>query len=124
MGWTNAERYAGSPSRPAPDRAATYTLPATQAERTYGLGGTWTVGTKTATAQRESRLRVRAVAREVDAVIAGTGTVTLTSDAGSRTVEVSGRPGLVRLLRGDETRDRTVDLEVSAGLTVYAVTYG
>ncbi|GGF34760.1 hypothetical protein GCM10011519_05260 [Marmoricola endophyticus] len=123
LGWTHADTYAGAPSRPVAGRSEDYRLGADQPTGSWGLGGTWTADTAAVTAEGESRLRVRARSSRVDAVVGGTGTITVSTEEGSRTVEVSGAPGLVGLLRADEARERTVTLEVSAGLRVYAVTY-
>ncbi len=108
------------------DAAYTYTLVTAPAQNEFSLGGTWTVGSESAVAGADARLRYHFYAANVYLVLGGEGTVTVTreGDPGwSNVVNVSGAPTLYTLYSGDPIEDQ-LTLTFSPGVEAFAFTFG
>ena len=103
-----------------------YDLSADPPRDAFSLGGTWDIQGEYARSRADARLNYHFYAAQVYLVLGGEGTVTVTSagDPGYRTVvQVSGPPTLYTLYDG-AARDDVLQLELSAGLSAYAFTFG
>jgi hypothetical protein len=69
-------------------------------------------------------VRLNFTAKQVQAVVGGTGKLTVKGPDGERTVEVGGSPRSYVLLDGDQQRSGTLEVEASAGVELYSFTFG
>jgi len=103
-----------------------YDLSAEPPRDAFSLGGTWDIQGEYARSRAGARLNYHFYAAQVYLVLGGEGTATVTSagDPGYRkVVQVTGPPTLYTLYDG-AARDDVLQLELSAGLSVYAFTFG
>ena len=103
-----------------------YDLSAEPPRDAFSLGGTWDIQGEYARSRADARLNYHFYAAQVHLVLGGEGTVTVTSadDPGYRkVVQVTGPPTLYTLYDG-AARDDVLQLELSAGLSAYAFTFG
>ncbi len=133
-GSTTPETFLGSSkdrnfAGPGEYRAGTreFEFPKQQPQDTFGLDGAWTVETQYATPSSEhgasARLAYRA--REVRAVFAGSGSVEITLDDGSRrSIAIDGTPRSIRLLESSSPGTGTIELRLSQGVQLYSFTFG
>jgi cytochrome c biogenesis protein CcdA/thiol-disulfide isomerase/thioredoxin len=110
----------------AEGRTETYVSDGTPAPDSYRLDGTWTVNPQESTAGKDASLQLSFTARDVNLVIGGEGTATVSVDGGpERSIPVSGIPQLYELVDGDgDATDGVLTLTLSRGLSAYAFTFG
>jgi thiol-disulfide isomerase/thioredoxin len=124
LGWERLARFADRTI--APNREATYRLPS-RPLRTHELayGGRIRVERERIVAGRGARLRLRFLAREVNLVLGGRGTLRVLLDGSFvKTVAVSGEPRLYRLLELPGLTEGLLELRFAPGLSAYAFTFG
>jgi cytochrome c biogenesis protein CcdA/thiol-disulfide isomerase/thioredoxin len=125
----SARATAGSFSSPSGYQAgtATYTFPAAAlAQNDYAFSGPWTVAGESITAAGAgSAIRLHYEASHVYLNVSGTGTLTVTDSAGTRTIAVSGTPNIHDLVApGEGYRNATLTVTASAGISAYSFTFG
>jgi len=124
LGYARLDRFAGR--RIAAGVEAAYRFPARplgQDELAYS--GRIRVEPERIVAGSDARLRLRFLAREINLVLGGRGSVEVFVD-GRRlaTVKVSGEPRLYTLLELPRLSDGLLELRFSTGLAAYAFTFG
>jgi thiol-disulfide isomerase/thioredoxin len=127
----------------------TFAFPAQQRPDSFALSGAWTLdaqrivagsahdaGASPAAAGSPSAapngapssgtpsVRLNFTARQVQAVVGGTGTLMVKGPDGERTVEVGGTPRSYVLLDGDQQRSGTLEAVASPGVELYSFTFG
>lgn len=122
LGWRRLDRYAGSPLVRSGE--ARYQLPPVLGESEIAFGGRWRIGAERAVAGEGARLRLRLVAREVNLVLSGEGSLEVLLDGRRlRRVHVA-EPRLYNLVRLREIGEHLLELRLSPGLAGYAFTFG
>jgi cytochrome c biogenesis protein CcdA/thiol-disulfide isomerase/thioredoxin len=123
LGWQRLDRYAGS--RILADVPAEYRFPdAPLRAGELAYDGRWRVEGERILSVRDSRLRLRFVARAVHLVLEGRGDVAVLLDGiPLRTVHVT-EPRLYTLLRLPRVTDGLLELRFDRGLAAYAFTFG
>ncbi|KBZ68364.1 hypothetical protein K875_00911 [Mycobacterium [tuberculosis] TKK-01-0051] len=107
------------------DGAATLSFPPTLAEDKFALRGRWNLDDQGATADGDdSVVRLNYTAKDVYAVVGGTGTLTLTRDGKTTTTPIGGAPTLHRIVADDSAHRDQLDMQVSKGLQVFSFTFG
>lgn len=122
LGSARAQYIAGGQSTSAGTRS--YHAPASIPADQYALDGTWTVGDEAITAGAGARIELHYHASKVYLDVGGTGTLTVTDSAGTRTIEVSGAPDIYTVASTAPARDGTVSIALSSGLAAYSFTFG
>lgn len=124
LGSSKVVNFAGDESYGQGEQDFAY--PADQPDDSFALDGSWQVSTQFVTpASEEASVRLSYTASEVRTVLAGSGTIALTSDDGStREIEVSGEPRSYELLKEAESRSGTLELRIPEGVEAYSFTFG
>jgi cytochrome c biogenesis protein CcdA/thiol-disulfide isomerase/thioredoxin len=96
------------------------------AQDNYAFSGTWTVSGESITAgSGKSAIRLHYQGTHVYLNVGGTGTLTVTDSAGTRSIPVSGPPDIHDVLKpGGGYRNGTVSITLSPGLAAYSFTFG
>ena len=130
------ETYLGSSRAPAASFSspsgyqtgtATYAFPtASLALDDYAFSGAITVAGESITAAgADSAIRIHYEASHVYLNVSGTGTLTVTDSAGTRTIAISGTPNIHDLVApGAGYRDSTLTVTLSKGISAYSFTFG
>jgi hypothetical protein len=71
-----------------------------------------------------SAIRLNYSAKDVFAVVGGTGTITVNRDGKATTLPISGPPTLRQIVADPAARRDQLDLQVSNGLQVFSFTFG
>jgi cytochrome c biogenesis protein CcdA/thiol-disulfide isomerase/thioredoxin len=122
LGYTRIGNYAGSPIRP--DRPAAYRFPPSLAGDSFAYAGTWSVESERILAGRSARLRLNFLARSVHLVLGGRGVVHVKLNGRPlRTVNVTADK-LYTLATQKQSRDGSLELSFTPGLSAYAFTFG
>jgi cytochrome c biogenesis protein CcdA/thiol-disulfide isomerase/thioredoxin len=106
---------------------ASYTFPSgSLGQNDYAFNGAWTIGAESITASKgPAEIRLHYEGAHVYLNVGGTGTLTVTDSAGTRTIPVSGPPDIRDVLKpGGGYRNGTVTITLSRGLTAYSFTFG
>lgn len=104
---------------------ATLSYPPNLADDKFALRGRWTLDDQGATADGDdSAVRLNYTAKDVYAVVGGTGTVTVTRDGKTTTTSIGGAPTLHRIVADDAAHRDQLDMQVSKGLQVFSFTFG
>ena len=108
---------------------ATFSYPAKLADDRFALRGRWKLDDQGATAESDdAAIRLNYTAKDVYAVVGGTGTITVTRGGKTTTTAIGGPPTLHRIVaprNQDDTRARDqLDMRVSPGLQVFSFTFG
>ncbi|OBE95631.1 cytochrome c biogenesis protein DipZ [Mycobacterium sp. 852002-10029_SCH5224772] len=108
--------------------AATLDYPQTLAEDKFALSGRWILDDQGATADGDdSAIRLNYTAKNVYAVVGGTGTLTVTRDGKTTTTPIGGAPTLHQIVGndpGDSAHRDQLDMRISKGLQVFSFTFG
>ena len=108
-----------------PDAASVYGFPASVPPGGYALSGTWTIGSEEATAGSDAKLELGFQADDIYLVLSGTGTVGVEVNGKlTKTVTVSGIPGLYTLLSSSSLQTGVMTLTMSPGVEAYDFTFG
>ena len=107
---------------------ATFSYPATLAVDKFALRGRWTLDDQSITADAEdAAIRLNYTAKDVYAVVGGTGIITVTRGGQTTTTPIGGAPTLHQIVGDnavDTTRRDQLDMRVSKGLQVFSFTFG
>jgi len=107
---------------------ATFGYPAKLTDDKFALHGRWALDDQGATADSDdSAIRLNYTAKDVYAVVAGTGTITVTRDQKTTTTSISGAPTLHQIVGnniGATAHRDQLDMRVSKGLQVFSFTFG
>jgi cytochrome c biogenesis protein CcdA/thiol-disulfide isomerase/thioredoxin len=103
----------------------TFGFPGTLTDDKFALRGRWILDDQGATADSDdAAVRLNYTAKNVYAVVGGTGTITVTRDGKTTTSSISGAPTLHQIV-ADETAHRDqLDMQVNKGLQVFSFTFG
>ncbi|HMH58027.1 MAG TPA: redoxin domain-containing protein, partial [Galbitalea sp.] len=114
-----------SPSGYQPGTAS-YTFPSGSLPlNDYAFSGSFTINGESVTAGTSgSAIRLHYEGSHVYLNVGGTGTLTVTDSAGTRTIPVSGAPNIHDVLKAGGYRNSTVTIELSSGLSAYSFTFG
>ena len=105
-------------------KATVYSAPNVLRRDQFAFDGTWSIEPQYAQAGPNAAIRQRSYAAKSYAVVAGTGRVDVKVNGQlTRQVTVSGNPRLYPLTDGD-AREADVELRLTPGLQVYALTFG
>jgi cytochrome c biogenesis protein CcdA/thiol-disulfide isomerase/thioredoxin len=125
LGAGKAVYYGGGEYRPG---TATFDFPAQLAEDRFALRGRWTLDDQGATAagdgSPEAAIRLNYTARNVYAVVGGTGTISVTRDGKTTVTAIGGPPTLHQIVSDDAAHRDQLDMQVSKGLQVFSFTFG
>ncbi|WP_433875519.1 cytochrome c biogenesis protein DipZ [Sinomonas atrocyanea] len=143
LGVAKEGNYSGTePYRSGP---GTFTYPGQQRADSFALSGSWQLEPQRIVAREpedahdaaaspgapaspsapvHSGVRLSFHARQVQAVVGGTGTLTVRGPDGERTLDVGGTPRSYVLLDGEAQREGTLEVEASAGVELYSFTFG
>ncbi|MBL3700509.1 cytochrome c biogenesis protein DipZ [Leucobacter luti] len=134
LGSTTPETFLGSSkdrnfAGPGEYRAGegSYRFPEQQAPDTFALEGAWQIETQFATPAEggDAAVRLDYRAREVRAVLAGSGTVQVSGGgSAAHSVDVGGTPRSYRLVQTENPDTGALELSVPAGVQVYSFTFG
>lgn len=122
LGTARAQYYDNADYQPGEH---TYVAPRPAPGR-FALDGTWTVDEDTITAGADAAVLLHAHAAWVQAVVSGSGTLTLVRDDGSReTFEATdGTVDLLRSVGNTDVYDGMLRVEASPGLQLHSFTFG
>ena len=104
---------------------ATLSYPAQLANDRFALRGRWKLDGQGATADSDdAAIRLNYTAKDVYAVVGGTGTITVTRDGKTTTTAIGGPPTLHQIVADDAAHRDQLDMQVSTGLQVFSFTFG
>lgn len=123
LGVGKAGNYGGSGDyRPG---TATLSYPAILADDKFALRGRWTLDDQGATADGDDcAIRLNYTAKNVYAVVGGTGTLIVTRDGKTTPTAIGGAPTSHQIVAGDGAHRDQLDMQVSKGLQVFSFTFG
>ncbi|OBF68716.1 thiol:disulfide interchange protein [Mycobacterium sp. 852002-51971_SCH5477799-a] len=123
LGVGKSENYGGTGKYQA--GATTLSFPPNLADDRFGLRGRWILDNQGATADGDdSAVRLNYTAKDVYAVVGGTGTITVTRDGNTTTTPIGGAPTLHRIVADASAHRDQLDMRVSKGLQVFSFTFG
>ncbi|OMC29286.1 cytochrome c biogenesis protein DipZ [Mycobacterium colombiense] len=106
-------------------KSGTLSFPPSLADDKFALRGRWTLDDQAATADGDdSVVRLNYTAKDVYAVVGGTGTLTVTRDGKTTATPIGGAPTLHRIVADDSAHRDQLDMQVSKGLQVFSFTFG
>jgi cytochrome c biogenesis protein CcdA/thiol-disulfide isomerase/thioredoxin len=108
---------------------ATFSYPPDVANDKFALNGRWKLDDQGATADSDdAAIRLNYTAKDVFAVVGGTGTLTVTRDGKTTTTPIGGAPTLHQIVGPPNQEDNAhrdqLDMRVSPGLQVFSFTFG
>jgi cytochrome c biogenesis protein CcdA/thiol-disulfide isomerase/thioredoxin len=104
---------------------ATFSYPAQLADDKFALRGRWKLDDQGVTADSaEAAIRLNYTAKDVYAVVGGTGTIAVTRDGTTTTTAIGGAPTLHRVVADPAARRDQLDMQVSPGLQLFSFTFG
>jgi thiol-disulfide isomerase/thioredoxin len=122
LGYERLARFVG---RVVAGKEATYRFPRFLGPDLLAYSGRMRVERERIVAGEGARLRLQFLAREVNLVLGGRGSVEVLLDGRRQsTVEIRGEPRLYNLLRLPELREGLLELRFTTGLSAYAFTFG
>jgi cytochrome c biogenesis protein CcdA/thiol-disulfide isomerase/thioredoxin len=123
LGYARLDRFVGS--RVVAGKEATYRFPRWLAQDQLAYSGRVRVEPERLVAGRDARLRLQFLAREVNLVLGGQGSLEVLLDGERRrVVQIGGEPRLYNLLRLPELSEGLLELRFTPGLAAYAFTFG
>ncbi len=123
LGYARLARFAGAGV--APNVEASYAFPPSLARDELAYSGRIRVESERIVAGKQAGLRLRFLAKEVNLVLGGRGSVQVFLDGRRRPpVAISGEPRLYTLLELPQRRRGLLELRFSPGLAAYAFTFG
>jgi thioredoxin family protein len=126
LGAGRAANYGGDGEyRPG---TATFGYPTQLPDDRFALRGRWTLDDQGVTADGDdAAIRLNYTAKDVYAVIGGTGTITVTRGGTTTTTAIGGAPTLHQIVGdnpGDTAHRDQFDMRVGRGLQVFSFTFG
>jgi cytochrome c biogenesis protein CcdA/thiol-disulfide isomerase/thioredoxin len=104
---------------------ATFGYPAKLGDDRFALLGRWTLDDQGATTvSDDAAIRLNYSAKDVYAVVGGTGTLTVTRDQKTTTTPISGPPTLHQIVSDDAAHRDQLDMQVTKALQVFSFTFG
>jgi cytochrome c biogenesis protein CcdA/thiol-disulfide isomerase/thioredoxin len=104
---------------------ANFAFPSTLPNDSFALQGPWTLDYQGATAGSDtSSIELNYNAKNVDIVVGGTGSLTVTRDGKTTTVPISGPPTSHQIVAGNDVARGSLELRSSKGLQMFSFTYG
>lgn len=95
------------------------------ADDKFALGGRWKLDDQGATADGDdSVVRLNYTAKDVYAVVGGSGSIAVTRDGKTTTTTIGGAPTLHRIVADNSAHRDQLDMRVSKGLQVFSFTFG
>lgn len=123
LGVDRAINYGGAGEYKA--GTATFGYPPTLAADRFALLGRWKLDDQGATADgADAAVRLNYTAKDVYAVVGGTGTITVTRGGQTTTTAIGGPPTLHQIVAEPAAGRDQLDMQVSAGLQVFSFTFG
>ncbi len=123
LGVDRAINYGGAGEYKA--GTATFGYPPTLAADRFALRGRWKLDDQGATADgADAAVRLNYTAKDVYAVVGGTGTITVTRGGQTTTTAIGGAPTLHQIVAEPAAGRDQLDMQVSAGLQVFSFTFG
>lgn len=125
LGTTKQGNFAGTEKYSA--ATTEFSLPAEQPSDSFALDGQWKLGTQSvepAAGEENAKIRLNYVAREVQMVLAGSGTITVTVDGKKQTIDVSGVPRSYELLKTSDMEAGSLTVDVTPGVQAFSFTFG
>jgi cytochrome c biogenesis protein CcdA/thiol-disulfide isomerase/thioredoxin len=122
--YLDAQRATNYTGGALPSGTKTFSDTGTLADDTFGLTGTWDVGTESVTAQSDSAIRLNFLADDVYLDVGGTGTITATVDGKTTSYPVSGAPNIYTLVNVPTEERSSLKVTLSPGLSAYSFTFG
>jgi len=123
LGVDRAINYGGAGEYKA--STATFGYPPTLAADRFALLGRWKLDDQGATADSaDAAVRLNYTAKDVYAVVGGTGTITVTRGGQTTTTAIGGPPTLHQIVAEPAAGRDQLDMQVSAGLQVFSFTFG
>ena len=123
LGIGKATHYGGDGEYQA--GTATFGYPAKLDADRFALLGRWILDDQGATtASDDAAIRLNYSAKDVYAVVGGTGTLTVTRDQKTTTTPISGPPTLHQIVSDDAAHRDQLDMQVTKGLQVFSFTFG
>lgn len=105
--------------------AQTFRYPPSLAADSFALSGPWALDYQGATATGDdSAIKLNYHARDIYAVVGGTGTLTVTREGKVTTVPVGGPPTSHQILADPRQSSGTIEVRPSKGLQFFSFTYG
>jgi cytochrome c biogenesis protein CcdA/thiol-disulfide isomerase/thioredoxin len=104
---------------------AVFTYPAKLPDDRFALQGRWTLDDQGATAvSDDAAVRLNYTAKDVFAVVGGTGTITVTRDGKTTITPIGGAPTLHQIVADSSAHRGQFDIQVSKGLQLFSFTFG
>ncbi len=123
LGVDRAINYGGAGEYKA--GTATFGYPPTLAADRFALLGRWKLDDQGATADSaDAAVRLNYTAKDLYAVVGGTGTITVTRGGQTTTTTIGGAPTLHQIVAEPAAGRDQLDMQVSAGLQVFSFTFG
>jgi cytochrome c biogenesis protein CcdA/thiol-disulfide isomerase/thioredoxin len=105
--------------------SATFSYPPSLAADRFALTGPWSLDYQGATAGSDgSAIKLNYHAKDIFAVIGGTGTLTVLRDGRPTTMQISGPPTSHQIVADAAQSSGTIEVRPSKGLQVFSFTYG
>jgi len=102
-----------------------FAYPPSLPDDSFALRGRWSLDYRGATAETpSSTIALNYRAKDVYLVVGGTGTVVVTHDGVTDTVQVNGPPTAHRIVAADDVHRGRLDIRPDQGLQVFSFTYG
>lgn len=106
-------------------RSGVFSYPPQLPNDTFALSGRWKVDDQGATADSDdAAIRLNYTAKDVYAVVGGTGTLTVMRDGKTTTTAIGGPPTLHQIVADETARGDQLDMRVTPGLQVFSFTFG
>lgn len=123
LGVERAANYGGTGDYKA--GTAPFDYPPSLPADKFALHGRWKLDDQGATADGDdAAIRLNYTAKDVYAVVGGTGTLTVTRDGKTTTTPIGGAPTLHQIVADDGAHGDQLDMKVSPGLQVFSFTFG
>ena len=123
LGTTKQVNYGGTEKYSA--ATSSFTVPSKLAKNSFALNGGWKLGTQSITPTGSTaEIALNYTGREVQIVLAGTGTVTYTVGGVTKTIDVSGTPNAHTLVTTKNSGSGTLNVTLSAGVEAFSFTFG
>ncbi|OBK82157.1 cytochrome c biogenesis protein DipZ [Mycobacterium sp. 1165178.9] len=123
LGVGKSQNYGGAGDYKA--GATTLGFPPHLGDDKFALGGRWNLDDQGATADGDdSVVRLNYTAKDVYAVVGGSGFIAVTRDGKTTTTAIGGAPTLHRIVADNSAHRDQLDMRVSKGLQVFSFTFG